>query len=201
VEAEPGIHPVPALPSRSALVAAAGSYLDPVSAAPVELGVTEDGQPTATVNGFAFGLEPAEDGRLRAARGVFEFCVALSGDGTTIEVESDAGHRVTCHRVPACASLPPGLEGAYRNDEIAATWTIRAATEDKASLAVEGPLVNAGPWSVHPVEGDVIRITVAASWYRGTLDTRVLRGAGGEITGLRVSSGRVKDIVFSRLGA
>ena len=77
---------------------------------------------------------------------------------------------------------------------MATPWTISGA-----SLRIEGPLRTAGPWDIEPVEGDCIRIYTPMILDRGWLDCRILRDAGGGITGLTVGSGRVRGVVFSRL--
>ena len=55
-----------------------------------------------------------------------------------------------------------------------------------------------GPWRVEPVEGDRIRIPVPdllPFW----LDVEALRDAAGAVTGLRVNSGRVRDVLYRRV--
>ena len=59
---------------------------------------------------------------------------------------------------------------------------------------------SAGPWPVEPVQGDLVRIPIPGllpSW----LDVEALRDAAGAVTGLRVSGGRVKDVLFRREAA
>ena len=116
------------------------------------------------------------------------------------------GHQLFCHRhlvagagVATGARLPTDLSGRYANADTAATWTI-VGTETGAELRAAGLLMLAAePWEIEPIEGDAIRIYTPLTLYRGWLDTRVLRGASGRITGLHVDGGRVKGLVFTRV--
>jgi hypothetical protein len=68
-------------------------------------------------------------------------------------------------------------------------------------VRVAGPLLAAGGgWEIEPIEGNNVRIYTPLTLYRGWLDTRVLRDAAERVTGLHVDGGRVKGLVFARVG-
>lgn len=214
---DPALHPVPAAPPRDELAALAGRWLEP------ESGVTLDFEPvqdaaapvagdeaavlTGRMNGVPFGLLPTEDGRLAAARGSFAFTARPAPDGASVEVEFDAGRTALFRRAAAGAPLPPDLAGRYASADMGAVWTIEPARGEAAApepdgmvVRVAGPHVVAGPWHVEPVESDVVRIRAPGQLFDAWYDAVLLRDAGGRPTGLRVSGGRVKNIVFSRQG-
>lgn len=195
IEGAPGVHAVPPLPAW-AKAEVTGCYLDRDSGATVDLARDAQGRVTANTNGTATWLLPTGDGRLASSRGSGDLTLRVEGD--VIELERDAGVRATLHRVAPGAVLPADLPGRYANADTAATWTI-AATSAGAELRVAGPLVQAGPWEIAPIEGDHIRIFTPITLYRGWLDTTVQRGPDGAVTGLRVDGGRVKGLLFARL--
>lgn len=96
--------------------------------------------------------------------------------------------------------LPEDLPGRYANPDTAATWTI-ASADAGAELRIAGPLLTAsGPWEIEPVAGDCIRIYTPLTLFRGWVDARVQRDGAGKVTGLHIDGGRVKGLVFTRLG-
>lgn len=122
----------------------------------------------------------------------------LAPDGT-LAVELDAGVRCTCHRVTPGAAPPEGLAGTYANAEIGATWTVVEA-EGGLVVHVRGPVASdGGHWTVEGIEGDVFRIWVPGTLFRGWLDVRALR-AGGRVTGLHVTGNRARQLVYQRQG-
>jgi len=198
IEGTPGVHPVPPMPDWTDAATLAGRYLNRDTNATVDVARDAKDRVTASVNGVATFLVPTADGRLATSRGSADLTVRF--DGASIEVEHDAGITETLHRVTPGARLPADLPGRYANPDTAAIWTI-TATGTGAELRVAGPLL-LGPvaWEIEPIEGDVIRIYTPLTLYRGWLDTRVLRDGAGRITGLHVDGGRVKGLVFARVG-
>ena len=88
------------------------------------------------------------------------------------------------------------LLGTYRSEEMATTWTI-AEVGGKAWVQARGPVAVGPLWELDPVEGDVLRLHVPGTLFRGWLDLRVLRD-GGAVTGLMVNGGRVKNARYLR---
>ena len=195
VDGTAGVQAVPLTPAWAS-ADLAGLYLDRTTGATLELGRDAQGRVTANTNGTATWLVPTENGRLATSRGSGDLTLRVEGD--VVELERDAGVHATLQRVAPGAVLPADLPGRYTNADTAATWTI-SATDASAELRIAGPLVQAGPWEVAPIEGDYIRIYTPITLYRGWLDTTVQRDAAGKITGLAVDGGRVKGLRFARL--
>ena len=191
VEDRPGVLPMPGLPPADSLASLPGRYLDRTNGATVDLALSEAGEPMATLYGNGTQLRLGPDGRLEATHPAPDFFATLPTDKDRLDIELDAGTAATYHRVAPGAALPPDLPGTYANDDIAATWTI---AEEAGSMVVRvaGPHVKAGPWSMEPVEGDIIRIYPPARVYRSWLDVRVQRNGDGRITGLAVNGGRAR---------
>ena len=193
----PGVHAVPPMPARESLDALAGRWLDRDSGMTVDISVTASGQPMGNTHGVPFRLTPTEDGRLEAARSGGDFWCALAPDDT-LAVELDAGVRGTYHRVVPGAALPEGLVGRYANADMAAIWTI-GEDADGMAVRVHGPVAaEGGPWVVEPVEGDIFRIWMPGTLFKGWLDVRLLR-SGGRVSGLRVTGNRARQLVYARL--
>ena len=199
VEGAPGLHPVPPLPGAEALGRWAGRFLDRDAPATVDIAVSDGGVLTGSTNGLPFSVRAEEDGRLTAARTSRDFTMRLSEDGESLEVEQDAGVSCTYRRIATGAALPADLPGAYRSPEMAATWTI-AEKGGAMSFTISGPVTQAGPWEVEPVEGDIIRLISPSTLYRGWYDARVLRNSAGAVTGLVVNGNRVKNLRLDRQG-
>jgi len=80
---------------------------------------------------------------------------------------------------------------------MAATWTIGAGAEGM-EVRVRGPVAaDGGPWPAEPVEGDIFRIWVPGTLFKGWLDVRVLR-AGGRVRGLHVTGNRARQLIYAR---
>ncbi len=198
LDGRPGIAPAPASPAAAAATTPLpGRWLDRATDATLDITVTEDGNTAFTTYGLPFVPSVQPDGRLGTIRGMTLFALQPM-DAGTLQVEMDAGHTATYHRVPDGAALPGGLPGAYRSDEIAATW-ILAASEAGLQVTARGPVVSGGPWQIEAIEGDVIRIHVPDILFPSWLDVRVLRGGTGEVEAMSVSSGRVKHVLFRRV--
>lgn len=196
LDIRPGIHAVPSLPARDALVPLAGRWLDPVKGATLDIAVPEASGPTLTTNGLTVTAEATSDGRLASPRSSSVFLVRGIDPGT-IEVEQDAGTVGSWRRVTEGASLPPGLPGTYHSAEMATTWTVTEA-EGKIWIRARGPVVTGPAWEVTPVEGDILRVTVPGTLFPAWLDLRVLR-RDSAIIGLEVSGGRAKHVRYDRL--
>jgi CubicO group peptidase (beta-lactamase class C family) len=195
VDGEPGVQVVPPMPDWAS-GDVAGCYLDRVTGATVDVGRDALGRVTANTNGTATWLVSTADGRLATSRGSGDLTLRIEND--VVELERDAGVRATLHRVAPGAVLPADLAGRYTNADTAATWTI-SVTDTGADVRIAGPLVQAGPWEIAPIESDHIRIYTPITLFRGWLDATVQRDGAGKITGLRVDGGRVKGLEFTRL--
>jgi CubicO group peptidase (beta-lactamase class C family) len=189
LEEVPSAHPVRAMPD---LAGYAGRFVDDAAPASVDISVA-DGVLTAMTNGQPFGVLAEADGRLAASRSARDWVMRLEGD--VLEVELDAGVRATYRRVAGGAALPEGLAGTYVSDEMDATWIVGAR-----DVAVRGPVGRGGPWGLEGIDGDVFRIWTPGALFKGWLDARVVRDAGGAVTGLYVNGGRVKRLVLRRVG-
>ncbi|HEY0203154.1 MAG TPA: serine hydrolase domain-containing protein [Acetobacteraceae bacterium] len=199
LDGRPGAAPAPASPAAAVTAPLAGRWLDRDAGATLDITPTEDGNTAFTTYGLSFVPSVQPDGRLGTVRGMTPFALRPN-DAGTLEVEMDAGHAATYHRVPDGPALPDGLAGAYRSDELAATWTL-AISETGLQVTTRGPVVSGGPWRIEAIEGDVIRIHVPDILFPSWLDASVLRGGTGRVEGLSVSGGRVKDVLFRRVAA
>ncbi len=201
VEDRPGVLPMPGLPPEPERSRLPGRYLDRTGGATIDMALADTGEPTATLYGNVSRLHVGPDGRLEAAHAAPDFFAALSPDGKTLDVELDAGIHARYHRIETNATLPDDLPGRYGNDEIAAIWNITTTQAGGMVLHVAGPHVNAGPWEITAVEGDVIRVLPPRSAYRSWIDVRVQRDGAGHVTGLAVTGSRARLLVFARLAA
>ena len=199
LDGRPGAAPVPANPNPADTAPLAGRWLDRDTGATLNITVTDDGDTTFTAYGLPLGPSVQPDGRFGTVRGMTPFALRPV-DAGTLDVEMDAGHTATYHRVADGAALPDGLAGFYRSEEMAVTWTL-TGTEAGLHVTAHGPVVSAGPWRVEAVEGDVVRVHMPDVLYPSWLDVRVLRGEAGGAEGFSVSSGRVKEVVFRRAAA
>jgi hypothetical protein len=193
LDGRPGVHPVPALPGRDAAEKLAGRYLDPETNTTLELAVSDRGELTITTNGMTVTAEVTEDGRFASPRGSSVFALRAA-EPDAVEVEQDAGMAGLWHRVLPGDSLPEDLPGTYHSPEMATTWTITQA-EGKTWVRASGPVATGPLWEVEPVQGDVMRLHVPGTLFRGWLDVRVLR-KGGQVVGLEASGGRVKRVRY-----
>jgi CubicO group peptidase (beta-lactamase class C family) len=193
LEDQPGVHPLPPPPALAGL---AGRWVDRDSGMTIDISLPASGPAMGSTHGVPFRLQPAADGRLEASRSGGDFWCALAPDGT-LAVELDAGVRATYYRVTPGAALPEGLAGCYANADMAATWTIGVGAEGM-EVRVCGPVAaDGGPWLVEPVAGDIIRIWVPGTLFKGWLDVRVLR-AGGRVSGLHVTGNRARQLIYAR---
>jgi CubicO group peptidase (beta-lactamase class C family) len=196
VEGMTGVHAAPRMRDDADVASLVGRWLDEEHGATADIARNAAGDVTVTLYGVAFVAQPTEDGRLGAPTSSTQFTFRPLPDGRTMEVEQDAGAVAVYHRIAGDAVLPGGLSGDYMNDEIAATWTI-----DGSVLTVAGPLRRGATWTVEPIEGDVIRIVVRTVLYDAWLDARVVRSADQQVTGLHVTGGRARELMFRRCNA
>ncbi|MGE0725748.1 MAG: serine hydrolase domain-containing protein [Alphaproteobacteria bacterium] len=193
VLAEEGLPPDAPMPEGVA--ARAGRFLDPDSLTLLDVAVAA-GEVTGRMNGAGFLFRPERDGWLRAFRGAFELAIRPDGDGW----QADIGAGRLVRLAPAGASdAPAGLAGIYHAGEIATDWTV-AERDDGVAVTARGPHASAGPWPVTPVARDVIEIAMPNRWMTSTVVAAVERDGTGRAAGLRVSSGRIKDLRFVRAG-
>ncbi len=195
LDARPGAAPAPRPADPLATRPLAGRWLHPESRTTLDIAVTPEGATSFATYGLPFEPSALPDGRLGTVRGMNPFALR-SVDADTVEVEGDAGHVATFRRLPPGAALPKDLPGHYRNEEMGADWTVEA-DGDGLQVTARGPVTRGGPWPVEPVGGDLVRIHwpgLLPSW----LDAEALRDAAGAVTGLRVSGGRVKDVLYRR---
>jgi CubicO group peptidase (beta-lactamase class C family) len=195
LDGRPGVHPVPALPGRKAMEELAGRYLDPETNSTLELAVSDCGEPTITTNGMTVTAEATEDGRLASPRGSSVFALRAAGPDA-IEVEQDAGTIGLWRRVMPGSSLPEGLPGTYYSSEMATTWTV-TEDEGKTWVRASGPVATGPLWEIEPVQGNVVRVHVPGTLFRGWLDVRVLQ-EDKRVIGLEASGGRVKHTRYDR---
>jgi len=196
LDTRPGAAPAPRPADPAIVRPLAGSWLDAASGATLDIAVTQEGVVSFATYGLPFEPSTLPDGRLGTVRGMNPFTLRPV-DADTVEVELDAVHVATFRRVPPGAALPEGLRGRYRNEEMDADWTIEAGTNG-VQVNARGPVTRGGPWRVEPVQGDIVRIHTPDLLFSSWLDAEVLRDAEGAVSGLRVSGGRVKDVLYRR---
>ncbi|MCW5747870.1 MAG: serine hydrolase [Alphaproteobacteria bacterium] len=189
----------PAPVTAAAIEPMAGTYFNADELSLFDL-AWRDGEATVTQSGIPFPLAPRGDGWLVADRGAFEFALRLPGAGDTLDVALGAGRVLPFRRLAQREPVPANLSGRYHAADCAATWTI-GATADGFAAAVSGPLVTGGPaWPVRGVTRDVVEIETPSPWLTITQLARVERDASGKVSGLTVSSGRIRGMRFARTG-
>jgi CubicO group peptidase (beta-lactamase class C family) len=192
--------PAPEPVAAATIEALSGTYVNEDEPALFDL-AWRDGEPTITQNGVPCVLVPRGDGWLVADRGAFEFALRLPASGSTLEVAVGAGRILAFRRLTHRDAPPADLTGRYHAADCAATWTMRQE-RDGFVIDVSGPLVTGGPpWPVRGVAGDLVEIESPSPWLTVTQLARVERDTAGQITGLVLSSGRIKGLRFSRTGS
>ncbi len=197
LDARPGAAPTPVRADPEVTRPLAGTWLDPAATATLDITVTPDGATGFTTYGLPFEPSALPDGRLGTVRGMGIFALRPV-DADTIEVELDAGHVATYRRVTPDATLPDELPGGYFSDEMDAAWTIEA-DDDRLQVLVQGPVTRNGPWRVHAIEGDILRIYTPDLLFPSWMDVRALRDGAGAVTGLMVNGGRVRNVLYRRM--
>jgi hypothetical protein len=151
-----------------------------------------------TQSGVPCVLAPRGDGWLAADRGAFEFALRLPEPGGPIEVALGAGRVVPFRRLPQREAPPADLAGRYHAADCAATWTVRQG-KDGFAVDVSGPLVTGGmAWPIRGILGDLVEIESPGPWLTVTQLARIERDASNAITGLTVSSGRIRRMKFAK---
>jgi D-aminopeptidase len=197
LEGARGVQPAVKLPPAAEQARYVGRFLDEAAPASVDFSRNEAGQLIGSTNGVSFPVKALADGRLAARRSAPDWSMALSPDGETLAVELDAGVAASYRRIAPGAALPEDLPGAYRCEELAATWRI-GAEEGGMRLRVAGSLANTGPWELEGLAGDMFRVYTPGTLYRAWQDVRLLRDAAGRPSGLLLNGGRVKHMAFIR---
>ncbi len=196
IEARPGVHALPKPLPFATLGRLAGRYLDDATDTTLDIDVDDDGKVTLTTNGVPVVAEATEDGRLASPRASSVFALRAAADDG-VEVEQDAATIGTWRRVAAGATLPEGLAGVYRSEEMATDWTV---TEQEGAVAItaSGPVATGPAWDVEPIDGDVIRVRTPGTLYRGWFDVRAVREQG-RVTALIAGGSRVKRVRYDRV--
>jgi CubicO group peptidase (beta-lactamase class C family) len=199
---DPPAPPVSATPSLPAadLARFAGVYADPVTGAPTF--ITQQGQTLVLGRDEGPALIPLGGLRFRVAGQPVEFAFTSTPAGA-------AAPRTTSHealvrtglgwpprrpvvlrrRVPArpTRSELARYAGTYRSDELlGATYTVAATDDGTLVLRTRGDLE---PITVRPAYGDT---------FAGDLLVTFNQGRAGRVTGMRMSSGRVRRVQFTR---
>jgi D-aminopeptidase len=198
LDADRTVVAAPPWPERQNLHLLAGRYLDPAGPASVDIAVPGDGPPTFTLYGLKHATEPLADGRIATARANVVFAVRPAGEDA-IEVEQDAGTVGVWRRAGPGATMPTGLAGTYRSDEMDATWTMRPDANGGLAIDVRGPVAATGNWRIEALAEDVVRIHVPGTLWPAWLDTRVQRDGAGAVTGLKVNGGRARGVLYARV--
>ncbi len=194
----PALAPAPAAIAAPAIEALAGTYVNEAEPSLFDL-AWRDGEPTVIQNGMPFALAPRGDGWLAAVRGAFELALRLPASGDTLEVALGAGRVLPFRRLPYRDPPPADLAGRYHAADCDATWTI-VPVDRGFAVNVAGPLVTGGPaWPVRGVTSDLIEIEAPSPWLTVTQLAGIERDAAGAITGLAVSTGRIKRMLFTRV--
>ena len=194
IEGRPGVQPAPVAPPAERVAPLAGRWLDRDNTVTMDIAIGAAGL-AVTVGGATVHPQPATDGRLLVTHGTILLAIRQTGPDT-LEVEADAGHTGTFHRV-APGALPPDLPGRYESAEMAAAWTVVKQGGGMA-VQVDGPKVSGTAWMVEPVEGDVVRVWVPGTLQRGWYDVRLLRNPAGQPGGLVVNSNRLRGVSYVR---
>ena len=195
LDCRPGTPPVPPHPAQDTAQRIAGRWVSPNHDATLDASV-EAGRLVLRSNGLPIKPTALEDGWVGTVHGSVALMLRWHADDR-LELEGSAGRRsFWCRAAPA--PLPDGLAGTYESPEIAARWTL-AEGPDGWTVHVSGPVVAAaGPWTLLPIEGELMRVVVAGGLYDAWLDVKAVVGEG-RVSGLLVNGGRVKRVHFSRV--
>jgi D-aminopeptidase len=186
LEGDSVLHPVPAMPKLDGLE---GSFTT-ASGVTLDLFVDDAGKPMARQHGVAFPLGPQADGRLQALRGGFRFAIERKPDG--LVMHTDAGHSEALQPVAERVAL--ACTGAFRCDDVAATWTVA-----DGAWSVDGPMAKGGPFRAEGLTSDVARLHVPGAMYDAWWDVRLERDAAGAVAALVVNGARARGLRFERV--
>jgi hypothetical protein len=172
-----------------------GRWLNRDTGATVDVAIGNGGCVTASTHGVTFTTIPTADGGLATSRGSADFTMRLASDDV-LEIERDAGACETSTVSPqerSCQAIcraatrtsipqPPGPSPRGRRERRCKSW-------DRCVPPAVGDRTRRGRF--HP--GDL-----SDDLFRAWLDVRILRNAGGGITGLHVDRGRARNLLFAR---
>lgn len=174
---------------KKELKAKAGRYF--VQDSGLLLNVEVDGDSLSIKGDGATTSLAAQDARTfrpvsRTLFAEIEFDAAGSDEPASIILKSANGRTQVARRVDDNAPFPTPAElaGTYYSPEIDTEYIIAVSN----GLA-EVTRPNTKPVTLEPIHGD---------WFRATFRYRFERDAAGNITGFRISAGRVKNILFTR---
>jgi len=147
--------------------------------------------------GVPMEMMARDDGWLDADRGAFEFALRLPANpGQPIDADLGAGRVFPFRKLDTRGDVPPDIAGTYYATDADATWRI-----DGKQIRMSGPYVaGAAPCPIKGVAGDVFEIEMSSGWATFTQLARLDRDASGKPSGLTLSTGRIKNIKFSKTG-
>jgi CubicO group peptidase (beta-lactamase class C family) len=185
---KPATAPVAAAvkPTARELSRFAGLYVNPVTANVTYLSVRGDDLIVGRTNGPA--LVPIADRRFWLQPQRTEWAFAPNGDVVVTFRGSPPRHPVTLvRREPARPSRADlaRYAGAYRSEELGATYAV-SATDTALSLRTG----ITDPWTAVPAYGDT---------FLGRTTVEFTRDASNRVTGLLMSTGRVRKIRFEKV--
>ena len=197
VQDRPGVHAMPGLPERTMLEPMVGRWVEPAAGATLDISLDAIGALIVNQGGAATQPRLAADGRLAVTHGTILLALRQTG-ADTVEIEQDAGHTAVWHRAAVAPRLPADLPGQYRSAEMDSEWTLALDQAGAASVHVAGPKLRGTVWDVEPVQGDLFRIWTPGMLQRAWYDVSVIRN-GGLVTGLLISSNRLKGVSYQRI--
>lgn len=196
IEGRPGVHPVPRLPPADTLAPLAGRWIEREAGTTLDVTMQDDAL-AVVMGGATVRPLPLADGRLGVTHGTILLALRPLPDGT-LEVEQDAGHTGIWHRAAPDPALPDGLAGVYESEEMDACWTISVGPEG-ARVTIDGPHARGTTWALEPFEGDVLRLIVPGLLGKAWQDVRLLRATDGRVTGLSVTTNRLRGVHYQRM--
>ena len=157
-----------------------------------------NGEAVVTQNGIPFVLGRRPGDWLGAERGAFEFMLKPGRRGT-VRVDLGAGRVLAFKKLGRRKAVPAAIAGTYFSTDSGASWHIRRGGADY-TVAVRGPLIAGGaPWTVQGLDADTVEITTPGPWLAVSQLARLQRDRAGRVTALRVSTSRIKNMIFERV--
>lgn len=164
----------------------AGVYVHPVTGAPTFVSLR--GDTLVAGRGAGPALLPMGDGRFRVAGQPVELAFTPQGELVRTTLAWPASRPVALRRhAPArpTRAQMAAYAGTYRSEELGATYTVTATD---STLVLQTRWGN--PVTVRPAYGDT---------FAGDVLLGFTRHASGRITGMEMSSGRVRRVRFERV--
>ena len=194
LDARPGTPPAPKRPTAEMAEHFAGCWVAPDHSSTLD-GTIDNGSLVLRSNGVPVSPVLKDDGWIGTVHGSTALAVRLAAAGR-IEVEGSAGRRSVWHRAEPGA-VPPGLAGTYESPEMAARWVV-AEEDGHWTVRASGPVVVSGePWTLTPIEGDLVRVTIPGVLMQAWLDVRAM-SENGQVVALIVNGGRAKNVRYDR---